>query len=127
MVLAIDPGDVDRRHAEACEFLGKVRDGSTGEIISGYPLLSVVARDGRRGKTIPLLLRLFSASETGHGSENDEILLAMERVERSVGSPPGESILLRNSPSGFLWVIDRGGDRLNGSIGYARTIRSWSG
>jgi len=114
MVLAIDPGDVDRRHAEACEFLGKVRDGSTGEIISGYPLLSVVARDGRRGKTIPLLLRLFSASETGHGSENDEILLAMERVKRSVGS-------------GFLWVIDRGGDRLNGSIGYARTIRSWSG
>ncbi len=30
----IDPGDLDRRYAEECEFLGKVRDGSSGGIIS---------------------------------------------------------------------------------------------
>jgi hypothetical protein len=100
MILAIDPGDLDRRYAEKCEFLGKVRDGSSGDIISGYPLLSVVARDGQKGKTVPLLLRVFSASEKDHVSENSEILLAMERVKRDVGSS-------------LLWVIDRGGDRLN--------------
>ncbi len=100
MVLAIDPGDLDRRYAEECEFLGKVRDGSSGDIISGYPLLSVVARDGQKGKTVPLLLRIFSVSEKGHVSENSEILSAMERVKRDVGNA-------------FLWVIDRGGDRLN--------------
>jgi len=99
MVLAIDPGDLDRRYAEHCEFLGNVRDGSSEGIISGYPLLSVVARDGRKGRTVPLLLRIFSAAEKGHVSENAEILSAMERVKREVG----ESL---------LWVIDRGGDRL---------------
>jgi len=100
MILAIDPGDLDRRYAESCEFLGKIRDGSSGDIISGYPLLSVVARNGQQGKTVPLLLRVFSASEKDHVSENTEILLAMERVKRDVGNT-------------HLWVIDRGGDRLN--------------
>jgi len=100
MVLAIDPGDLDRRYAEHCEFLGKVHDGSSGGIISGYPLLSIVARDGRKGRTVPLLLRIFSAAEKGHISENAEILSAMERVKQEVGESP-------------LWVIDRGGDRLN--------------
>jgi len=100
MILAIDPGDLDRRYAEKCEFIGKVRDGSSGDIISGYPLLSIVARDGQQGKTVPLLLRMFSSSEKDHVSENSEILLAMERVKRDVGNS-------------LLWVIDRGGDRLN--------------
>lgn len=100
MVLAIDPGDLDRRYAEECEHLSKVHDGSSGGIISGYPLLSVVARDGKHGKTVPLLLRIFSASEKGHVSENAEIFSAMERVRDDVGSK-------------MLWVIDRGGDRIN--------------
>jgi len=98
MVLAIDPGDLDRRHAEACESIGKIRDGSTGDIISGYPLLSIVARDSRKGKTVPLFLRLFSHEEYGCNSENNEILSAMSRVRQEVGK-------------NLLWVIDRGGDR----------------
>jgi len=98
MVLAIDPGDLDRRHAEACESIGKIRDGSSGDIISGYPLLSIVARDSRKGKTVPLFLRLFSHEEYGCNSENNEILSAMSRVRREVGDK-------------LLWVIDRGGDR----------------
>ena len=98
MVLAIDPGDLDRRYSASCESIGKVRDGSTGDIISGYPLISIVARDGRRGKTIPLLLKLFSHEENGCNSENNEIISAMSRVRQQVGEHP-------------LWVIDRGGDR----------------
>ena len=100
MILEIDPGDLDRRYAESCEFLGKVRDGSSGDIISGYPLLSVVARDAQQGKTVPLLLRVFSVSAKDHVSKNAEILLAMERVKRDVGNTN-------------LWGIDRGADRLN--------------
>jgi len=98
MELAIDPGDLDRRHAGACESIGKIRDGSTGDIISGYPLLSIVARDSRKGKTVPLFLRLFSYEEHGCNSENNEILSAMSRVRQEVGKK-------------LLWVIDRGGDR----------------
>jgi len=100
MVFAVDPGDLDRRYARKCEFLNRIHDGSTGENISGYPLLSVVARDGKAGTTVPLLLRLYSSSEPGHNSENAEILQAMERVRTHVGNR-------------FLWVIDRGGDRSN--------------
>ncbi|MDX8411476.1 MAG: hypothetical protein R8K46_06360, partial [Mariprofundaceae bacterium] len=99
MVLAIDPGDLDQWYTEQCVFLGKVRDGSSGDVIAGYPLLSVVARDGPKGETVPLLLRIFSASEKGRVSENSEILLAMEHVKQDVGNK-------------LPWVIDRGGDRL---------------
>jgi len=97
MVLAIDPGDIDRRFSEKCEHLGKIRDGSTGDIISGYPLISVVGRDCKKGTTIPLFLRVLSHKEYGCDSENNTILSAMSDVRQKVGDK--------------LWVIDRGGDR----------------
>ncbi|MCC4289572.1 hypothetical protein, partial [Vreelandella aquamarina] len=60
MVLAIDPGDLNRDGAPTSEYRTRVRDGDTGEIVGGYPLISVVARDLRRGTTWPLLTRLLS-------------------------------------------------------------------
>jgi hypothetical protein len=98
MVLAIDPGDLNRDGACRSEALGRVRDGSTGEIVNGYPLMSVVARDIRRGITFPLLTRLLSSARAAYRSENTDILSVMEAVQRHVQSQP-------------LWVIDRGGDR----------------
>lgn len=98
MVLAIDPGDLNRDGASKSEHLGRIRDGSTGEIINGYPLISVVARDIRHGKTFPLLTRLLSSCRNGYRSENSDILSVMDTVQRSVKARP-------------LWVIDRGGDR----------------
>jgi hypothetical protein len=98
MILAIDPGDLNRDGAPGSEHRGRVRDGDTGEIVGGYPLLSVVARDVKRGDTLPLMTRLLSAERAGHRSENHEILAAMEEVQRHIAGKP-------------LWVIDRGGDR----------------
>jgi len=97
MVLAIDPGDLDRRFSKQCECIGKIRDGSTGDIISGYPLMSVVARGGKNRLTIPLFLRAYSHEEYGCNSENNAIISAMSHVRQKVGDK--------------LWVIDRGGDR----------------
>ena len=60
MVLALDPGDVNRDGSARSEYVGRVRDGSTGEWVNGYPLLSVVACDVRGGQRFPLLTRLLS-------------------------------------------------------------------
>ena len=98
MILAIDPGDLNRDGAPRSELRGRVRDGDRGEIVGGYPLISVVARDVRRGHTLPLLTRLLSVERSGYCSENRDILSVMETVQGQ----------LRGRP---LWVMDRGGDR----------------
>ncbi|MEC9306007.1 MAG: hypothetical protein VX449_10590 [Pseudomonadota bacterium] len=98
MVLAIDPGDLNRDGAPTSEYRTRVRDGDTGEIVGGYPLISVVARDLKRGTTWPLLTRLLSPARGGYRSENTDILSVMDTVQRHVEGRP-------------LWVIDRGGDR----------------
>jgi hypothetical protein len=98
MILAIDPGDLNRDGAPKSEHRGRVRDGSKGEIVGGYPLLNVVARDPKKGTTLPLFCRLYSYQEKEFVSENNEILTAMRRVQSAIGSKR-------------LWVIDRGGDR----------------
>ena len=98
MIVAIDPGDLNRDGALKSEYLGKVRDGSTGDIVNGYPLISVVARDVKTGRSLPLLTRLLSSRRHAFKSENTDILNAMETVQQHLSSRP-------------LWVIDRGGDR----------------
>jgi len=98
MILAIDPGDLNRDGGPKSEHWGRVRDGSKGEIVGGYPLLNVVARDLKKGTTLPLFCQLYSCQEKGFVSENHEILTVMRRVQAAIGSKR-------------LWVIDRGGDR----------------
>ena len=98
MILAIDPGDLNRDGAPRSEQRGRVRDGDKGDIVGGYPLLSVVARDVKRRKTLPLVTRLLSSEREGYRSENRDILSVMEEVRRHLQVKP-------------LWVIDRGGDR----------------
>ncbi len=98
MVVAIDPGDLNREGSSASEGLCRVRDGDQGDIVKGYPLLSVVARCLVSGHTFPLLTRLLSSVRGSYKSENRDIVNVMERVQGSLESRP-------------LWVIDRGGDR----------------
>jgi hypothetical protein len=54
MVIAIDPGDIRKKHAKKMEFLGKVRDGSENEIGEGYPVCKAVATDIESKRIIPL-------------------------------------------------------------------------
>ena len=98
MVLAIDPGDLNRDGAQQSELISRIRDGSTGNIVNGYPLISVVARDPKSGATLPLLTRLLSSRRYTFKSENSDILQTMEEVQSHLTCKP-------------LWVIDRGGDR----------------
>jgi hypothetical protein len=96
-VLALDTSDIRKAYAARMECLGKVHDGSTGEIVTGYWLLSVEAHhaDGHRQG---LYLSAWSAQAEEFESENREMLKAVELVERF-------------APRRGLWVIDSAGDR----------------
>ena len=98
MIVAVDGGDLNRDGSERSEYRCRVRDGDTGEIVGGYPLMTVVARDVRTGRTLPLLTRLVSSARSGFRSENWDLLSVMDQVARHL---PGKR----------LWVVDRGGDR----------------
>ena len=45
MIVAIDPGDLNHGGSPKSECIGRVRDGDKGDIVNGYPLMHVVARD----------------------------------------------------------------------------------
>lgn len=96
-VLALDTSDIRKVYAEKMECLGKVHDGSTGEIVTGYWLLAVEAHQST-GQRQGIYLRAWSAQAAEFESENREILRAVELVERV-------------APLRALWVIDSGGDR----------------
>jgi len=99
MVLAIDPGDLNRDGSAKSECISRVHDGSCGEIVGGYPLIEVVGRDVRKRVTLPLLCRLYSYKEKGFVSENEQIINVMRQVSKAIKGKR-------------LWVIDRGGDRI---------------
>jgi Transposase DDE domain len=96
-VLALDTSDIRKAYAEKMECLGKVHDGSTGEIATGYWLLCVEAHQAS-GQRQGIYLQAWSAQSEEFESENREMLRAVELVERF-------------APSRALWVIDSGGDR----------------
>jgi len=100
-VLALDPGDLNRDGAPKSEYRARVRDGSTGDLVGGYPLMSVIARDVKSGTDLPVLTRLHSVEHPDYESENTEILDIMETVRAALPAMEG----------GPLWAIDRGGDR----------------
>lgn len=95
-VLALDTGDIRKAYAEKMECLGKVHDGSTGDLAHGYWLLSVEAHQAD-GKRQGIYLRAYSAQAEEFESENREILRAVEFESYA--------------PRRALWVIDSAGDR----------------
>lgn len=97
-LIIIDPSDIRKNYAEAMPFLGRVRDGSTGEIVNGYwSCLAVACEVGKR-RMIPLHHRLWSASAPDFVSENHQIQQIIDTISKAV------------SKRG-IYVIDRGGDR----------------
>lgn len=89
MVLAIDPGDLNRDNVTKIELPGAspaARQRRNRERLSaaecGYT-------DLKQGHTLPLVARLLPAERAGLRSENFGLLHAMEQVQRHVqGKPP---------------------------------------
>ena len=98
MVIAIDPGDIRKRHASKMECLCKIHDGSEHEIGEGYWLAKAVAADIEHKKVIPLYLEAYSQEARDFKSENDQLFKVIDAVGAHLA---GKGI----------YAIDRGGDR----------------
>jgi hypothetical protein len=97
-LLVVDLSDISKDHARRMEYMGRVRDGSTGEIKDGYWTLNVIGTEPDSVHITPLINRLYSQEAPDHDSENDEILKAVKTVSRAVENRG-------------IFVIDRGADR----------------
>jgi len=98
MVIAIDPGDIRKKHASKMECLCKIHDGSEHEIGDGYWLAKAVAADIEHKKVIPLYLEAYSQEAKDFKSENDQLFKVIDAVANHLGSKG-------------IYAIDRGGDR----------------
>jgi hypothetical protein len=97
-LLVLDLSDIAKRYARSMEYLTRVRDGSTGEITSGYWTVKVIGAELDEVRVTPLYDHLYSHIAPDFVSENTEILRAVGMVS---GHTDGRGI----------WVVDRGGDR----------------
>ena len=97
-VLAFDLGDVRKTYAKKMEYLGHVRDGSTGEIVPGYWVCEVLAAHPNGEKVTPLYGELYAQKAEDFTSENDQLLKAIGSVSAATKKKG-------------IWAIDRGGDR----------------
>jgi len=100
-LLVLDPSDITKPYAAKMEYLARVRDGSTGTITNGYWLCQVVGVECGGHEIVPLVNRLWSQEAPDFRSENSQILSCVSSVVRRVGRDKG------------IWVMDRGGDRMN--------------
>jgi hypothetical protein len=98
-LLVIDPSDLRKKYGKKMEHLGRVRDGSTGEIADGYWLCQVVAVECGGAEITPLVNHLWSAKAPEFVSENEEVLRCVAEVSRF-------------TEERGIWVMDRGGDRI---------------
>ena len=79
-VLIIDDGDVAKKSSSKLEGLCKVRDGSTGEIVTGYWSAGVSALAAKHKQPIPIYNRIYSSEEEGYISNNAETLKSLEFI-----------------------------------------------
>jgi len=98
MVIAIDPGDIRKKHAAKMECLCTIHDGSEHEIGDGYWLAKAVAADIEHKKVIPLYLEAYSREAEDFKSENDQLFKVIDTVGTHIGNKG-------------IYAIDRGGDR----------------
>ena len=69
-VLTLDLSDICKEYSEKQEGLAPVRDGSTGKIKDGWPILAVAGADVRGDKVIPLFGKLYFRRALGFRSKN---------------------------------------------------------
>jgi hypothetical protein len=97
-LIIVDPTDIRKQYARKMPFLGRVRDGSTGQFVNGYwGCLAVACEVGKR-KMIPLHQRLWSTTAPHTVSENHQLLGIVKTIRGAVGQRG-------------IYVMDRGGDR----------------
>ena len=95
--IVMDLTDLAKPRARKMEYLGLVRDGSEGKVVTGYWCIEVYAHLKRK-RVVPLALDVYSIQDPSVGSEN----LQIERVVEAVNN---------DLDGNGVWVADRGFDR----------------
>lgn len=96
-ILALDGGDISHQYGKKFEKAATVRDGSSGELRSGYWLNQISGYNPGVKETFPVLLSIYSTLEEGFKSANNETFKIADKVVDRIGKVG-------------LWVIDRGYD-----------------
>ncbi|MGY0692498.1 hypothetical protein ACW2QC_06855 [Virgibacillus sp. FSP13] len=81
-LILVDNSEVVKSTASKMEALGKVRDGSTGNIGNGYWTTNMIAVAPKTKHPISVYSHLYSSSEEGFISENEETYKGFRHVDR---------------------------------------------
>jgi hypothetical protein len=98
-LIVVDPTDIRKPYAQAMPHLATVRDGSTGELVSGYWACVALACEPASRRVLPLLQQLWSAEAPDFVSENAELLAIIDTIAAATDQRG-------------IYVLDRGGDRM---------------
>ncbi|RKH69066.1 hypothetical protein D7X96_15920 [Corallococcus interemptor] len=94
--IAVDLTDITKPRARKMPYLATVHDGSTGELGTGYNIISVEAV-GVQGRRIPLMSRLFSSKSPEYKSHSASYMPVVKAVAQQV-------------PKDAFWAFDIGFD-----------------
>ena len=77
-ILIVDGSDITKGYTTKMESIATVRDGSTGEYKLGYHTLGISALTPEKKMPVPVYTRIYSASENGFISEDEEIITGLK-------------------------------------------------
>jgi len=77
--IILDLSDIAKPLAKKMDYLAKVRDGSTGELVNGYWLVELYASLSRKNP-VPVLLEPFSHEEPYSPGQNPVVLNAVHKI-----------------------------------------------
>ena len=77
--IILDLSDIAKPYAKKMDCLATVRDGSTGELVSGYWLVELYASLSRKNP-VPVLLEAFSHEEPDNPGQNPVALAAVHKI-----------------------------------------------
>jgi len=98
-LIVVDPTDIRKPYAEQMPYLATVRDGSTGELVTGYGACLALACEPTSRRVLPLMQQLWSAEAPDFVSENAQLLGVIDTLAAATARRG-------------IYVVDRGGDRV---------------
>lgn len=98
-LIVVDPTDIRKPYAEKMPHLATVRDGSTGELVTGYWACLALACEPASRRVLPLMQQLWSAEAPDYVSENAQLLRIIDTIATATAKRG-------------IYVVDRGGDRI---------------
>lgn len=97
MIIAIDPGDINKPYAKAMEHLCDLYDGDKKMPSRGYHLCQVTAANLEHNKIVPLHCELYSTVEGQVRNNTEKINSIITTIKSRIGTKG-------------IWAIDREGD-----------------